>query len=177
MHESAEPALAAWESFYVIVGSSAAALTGLMFVVITLAVERRHAQMSSAVAAFATPNVVHFTSAFLVSAILSAPWAGTARPMMVVGAMGIAGIVYMLIVVLRARRQQAYKPVLEDWIWHDIIPSAAYAMLAIAGLFMRERPVGLFMIAAATLVMLMCGIHNAWDSVIWNAVERGKPSA
>lgn len=30
-----------WETFYVIVGSSAAALTGLMFVVIALSAERR----------------------------------------------------------------------------------------------------------------------------------------
>jgi hypothetical protein len=31
----------AWESFYVIVGSSAAALTGLQFVVITLSAQER----------------------------------------------------------------------------------------------------------------------------------------
>jgi len=36
MEPSAPSILAHWESFYVIVGSSAAALTGLMFVVITL---------------------------------------------------------------------------------------------------------------------------------------------
>jgi hypothetical protein len=33
--------LADWESFYVIVGSSAGALTGLMFVVITLVADAR----------------------------------------------------------------------------------------------------------------------------------------
>ena len=32
----------AWESFYVIVGSSGGALIGLQFVVITLTAERRH---------------------------------------------------------------------------------------------------------------------------------------
>src|SRR5918911_1734824 len=65
--------LDAWESFYVIVGSSAAALTGLQFVVITLGAER-HATSESATRAFGTPTVVHFCVVLLVAAILSAPW-------------------------------------------------------------------------------------------------------
>jgi len=36
VQETVAPALTAWGSYYVIIGSSAAALTGLMFVVITL---------------------------------------------------------------------------------------------------------------------------------------------
>ena len=54
-------AFAGWENFYVIVGSSAGALIGLQFVVITLIADmpavRGDAQAS---AAFATPSVVHF---------------------------------------------------------------------------------------------------------------------
>lgn len=42
MHESAN-ALAAWESFYVIVGSSGGALIGLQFVVITLIADNPNA--------------------------------------------------------------------------------------------------------------------------------------
>ena len=38
------PLIDGWENFYVIVGSSAAALTGLMFVVITLTAEMRTGQ-------------------------------------------------------------------------------------------------------------------------------------
>ena len=71
MHDSI---LASWESFYVIVGSSAAALTGLMFVVITIAIERKSGEAGQAIDAFGTPTVVHFIAAFLVSAIMSAPW-------------------------------------------------------------------------------------------------------
>src|SRR5438034_1279313 len=47
VHDVAGSPLAAWESFYVIVGSSAAALTGLQFVVIAAAVVlRRHTVVS-----------------------------------------------------------------------------------------------------------------------------------
>lgn len=41
MEEAVRSPLVAWESFYVIVGSSGAALTGLQFVVIALIAESR----------------------------------------------------------------------------------------------------------------------------------------
>src|SRR5215470_10613450 len=65
-----------WQNFYVLVGTAAATLTGLMFVVITLIVQLR-VQVSlpgSGIAVFSTPNVFHFGAALLVAAILSAPW-------------------------------------------------------------------------------------------------------
>src|SRR5437762_4327534 len=71
MQEAAVSLLTTWQNFYVIIGSSAAALTGLMFVVITLIAG---AQVRGSIAAFGTPTVVHFCAALLVAAILSAPW-------------------------------------------------------------------------------------------------------
>ena len=62
--------LATWQNFYVIVGTAAATLTGLMFVVITLIVQLR-VQVSSprsGIAVFSTPNVVHFGLALRFSA-------------------------------------------------------------------------------------------------------------
>jgi hypothetical protein len=67
-------ALAGWENFYVIVGSSAGALIGLQFVVITLIADapiaRADAQASGA---FSTPSVVHFGAVLFLSAIVTAP--------------------------------------------------------------------------------------------------------
>src|SRR3989442_5565179 len=64
---------AGWENFYVIIGSSAAALTGLQFVVIVLGAEARSVR-GPELGAFGTPTVVHFCAVLLVSAILSVPW-------------------------------------------------------------------------------------------------------
>ena len=66
--------LAPWESFYVIVGSSAGALTGLQFVVIALIAEAEAAASMLEVRAFGTPTVVHFCAVLFISAALSAPW-------------------------------------------------------------------------------------------------------
>ena len=74
MHDPAGSPLAAWESFYVIIGSSAAALIGLQFVVIALLAETRRHSSTKEIDAFATPTIVHFATVLLLSSILSAPW-------------------------------------------------------------------------------------------------------
>lgn len=153
-----ESLLSGWESFYVIVGSSAAALTGLNFVVVALGADRGFLSRPGSTKA---------------SAVLSAPWpdvAGLGRGM---DLLGIAGLIYVGIVLLRARGQTAYDPVLEDWIWHVILPIAAYATFLVAGLiFRRDLEDALFVVAGAALLLLYIGIHNAWDAATWLAIER-----
>src|SRR5215468_1975638 len=96
---------ARWENFYVIVGSSAAALTGLQFVVVALGAEGSHMRQQGA-EAYATPTIVHFCGVLLMSAILSAPWPMTSQAALALTACGVAGFSYTLIVIRRARRQQ-----------------------------------------------------------------------
>src|SRR6266571_2321116 len=112
------PAFAGWENFYVIVGSSAGALIGLQFVVITLIAERPALRGAEASAAFATPSVVHFGVVLLLSAIVSAPWNEIATVGVFWGLMGFCGIVYAVVVILRMRAQTIYQPVFEDWLFH-----------------------------------------------------------
>ena len=170
--EHALSSLAVWESFYVIVGSSAAALTGLQFVVIVLAAETNALRAPTA-GAFATPTVVHFCAALLISAVMSAPWQGLSSAGLVVGACGVAGVVYMAMVVIQLRRQTHYVPVLEDWIWHCALPFVSYAALLSAPIVLRWHPrASLFLIGATALLLLFIGIHNAWDSVTYIAIQR-----
>lgn len=85
----------AWESFYVIVGSTAGALIGLQFVVLTLISEAGRVRgTGETVSAFASPNVVHFCAALLVSAILSAPWHDLAAAGTAMLAAGVSGVFY-----------------------------------------------------------------------------------
>ena len=161
---------AAWESFYVIIGSSGAALTGLQFVVIALSAESRVPRGPETVGAFGTPTVVHFCAVLLLAAILSAPWRAVSSGGLALSACGAAGIVYTLIVVRRARGQTGYKPVLEDWLWHAAFPLIAYAALLAAALALGRDPTHcLFVIAATALLLLFIGIHNAWDAVTYIA--------
>jgi len=157
-----------WENFYVIVGSSAGALIGLQFVVMTLiagrSVARGEAQAGDA---FSTPSVVHFGVVLFLSAIISAPWEGIGAVVVLWGSVGLIGIVYVAVVARRMRAQTVYKPVFEDWLFHALLPLAAYAVLAGSALVARSHArTALFLVGAAALLLLFIGIHNAWDTVI-----------
>ena len=176
MVETAPITREAWESFYVIVGSSAGALTGLQFVVLTLISEAGMIRGSSeTLAAFASPNVVHFCAALLVSAIFSAPWQGLAPPGITVAVVGLCGMVYSLMVLRRAMRQKDYKPVFEDWAWHAALPILAYAALVHAGIQLARVPThALFIVGGSVLLLVFIGIHNAWDTVTYVTLERSR---
>lgn len=176
MQEGSASLLSIWQNFYVIVGTSASALIGLMFVVVTLIMgdqERRVRVVPEAIGAFSTPSVVHFGAALLVAAILCAPWPVLSPVGLLLGLCGLGGVVYVVVVVLRTRRQTIYQPVLEDWLWHTIFPLVSYMALAVAAILLLISPVPtLFVIGAATVLLLFIGIHNAWDAVTYLVIRR-----
>ena len=159
-------ALSAWESFYVIVGSSGGALIGLQFVVITLVGDRRRRTNEDELHAFGTPTVVHFAGALAVSAVMSVPWHSMHPASIAMGLGGVAGLGYSALVSNRARRQTSYKPLLEDWVWYVVFPAVIYGWLTVAALMLptNER-LGLIGIASSALAFLLLGIRNAWDTV------------
>ncbi len=161
---------AGWENFYVIVGSSAGALIGLQFVVITLIADRAIGPgQQQAGAAFATPTIVHFSAVLLLSAGVNAPWRTLGSVAEFLGLVGILGLLYEIVVIWRMRTQPAYRPQFEDWMFHAVLPLAAYTELAGTPGAAREHTYGaMFGVAAAALVLLFVGIHNAWDAVTYH---------
>ncbi len=165
--------LDAWANFYVIIGSSAGALTGLTFVVISLAGQAPGMAQGQGTAAYTTPTVVHFSVVLLVSLLLSAPWPTLAQVSVALALVGLGGLGYTAIVTRRIRGMPEYKPVLEDWLGHVVAPFAAYATIVIAAIAMPGAAVAaLFSVAAAMILMLLVSIHNAWDVVTYIVVER-----
>jgi len=170
--------LSTWQNFYILIGSAAATLTGLMFVVATLVagVRVRVSSPSEAFATFNTPNVVHFGLALLVAAILSAPWQALWPAGLLLGLLGLGGMIYVVIVVRRARRQRDYQPVLEDWLWHTAFPLVSYTALLVAAIVLPGHAApALFVIAAGTVLLLFIGIHNAWDNVLYITIKLSQP--
>ena len=76
---------------------------------------------------------------------------------------------YSLNVIRRMQIQGAYEPEFEDWLFHVVLPIAAYAILALAAIAaLSHAREALFGIGAATLLLLFIGIHNAWDAVVYH---------
>ncbi len=168
-------AFAQWDSFYVIIGSAAGALIGLQFVVMTLIAARPSIEPEAG-RAFSTPTVTHFVSVLLVSALARVPWPNIATAAAVFGVLGICGAGYMLVVMRRMRRQTAYRPDLEDWAFHAVLPLVAYAGLAVAGYTaLAHVSEALFGMGAAMLILLFSAIHNAWDATAFQVFVRNRP--
>jgi hypothetical protein len=161
-------------------GSAAAALTGLMFVVISLVTrsERGPEATRDGVTVFSSPTVLHFAGALLVSAILSAPWRSLTPPAVLLGLAGAYGLVHVLRMALRAKRLSMYTPDREDWVWYTLLPSLAYGSVLGGAVALCGAPFqGLFALGAGVVVLIFIGIRNAWDVVTFITIGPGSPGA
>ncbi len=167
--------LSNWQNFYMIIGTAAATLTGLMFVATTLVtgLERHVATLNAGISAFNTPTVVHFCAVLLIAGILSAPWQAFSSIQIPLGLLGLGMVSYLMIVMRRMRNIPRYQTPLKDWLWYMMFPLSAYVALILAALALPANPaLVLYVISAIMVLLLFLSIHNAWDLVTYLAVER-----
>jgi len=174
MADTVSSLLAPWSAFYAMLGGSAAALTGLMFVVITLVTRRdRTEDIHDGIAVFSTPTVAHFAGALLISAVFLAPWRSLVDVGIAAAAVGVYGVVRILLAMRRTRRLTMYTADLEDWTWFTILPLVAYGAVAAGAAVLAEDPVpALFILAGGVVLLMFIGIRNAWDVVTYIALDR-----
>jgi amino acid transporter len=169
------PLLGQWQNFYIMVGTAAATLTGLMFVVTTLiaGIDAHLSTLNAAVSAFNTPTVVQFGTVLLLAGILSAPWQTFSSLSLLLGLVGLGMVCYSVIVLRRMRRVPHYQSTLEDWLWYLAFPLFAHILLIVAAFVLSGNPApALYLVGATMIVLLLTGIRNAWDMVTFLAVER-----
>jgi len=168
--------LAGWENFYIILGSAAAGLTGLTFVVIALIADA-HTANETGLRAFVTPTIVHFGTVHALSAFLTAPHQTLMSLSIGLGTAGIVGLIYAGIIttsMTRMRRiSSEYVPVREDWLWHVIWPTIIYGTFIAMAFFIWWRPEHcLYGVAALTTLLLFIGIHNAWAVAVSISIRK-----
>ncbi|TLN01157.1 hypothetical protein FDZ74_15980, partial [bacterium] len=164
-----------WKNFYMVIGTAAATLTGLMFIVTTLlaGVRRYVATIDAGMSAFGTPTVVHFCTVLLIAGILSAPWQAFLSLSLLLGSTGVAGAIYLIVVLEQMRHIPSYQTQAKDWLWYLAFPLLAYLVLITGAVALPVNPgLVLYFISAATVFLLFIGIRNAWDLVTYLAIER-----
>ncbi len=166
--------LTSWQNFYMMVGTAAATLTGLMFIAMSLVAGsgRNPSTLDAGIDAFHTPIVVHFGAVLLAAGILSAPWQAVSSLQHVLGLLALSLVIYMVIVLLRMRRIPEFQTPWKDWLWYMVFPLAAYIVLFAATVALPANPgLMLYIIAAAMVVVLFIGLRNAWDLVSFFATR------
>jgi hypothetical protein len=167
--------LAQWDSFYLIVSGAAGALIGLQFVVMTLLAGRSVQPSADAGAAFGTPTIVHFGAVLFLAAILRAPWEEVVPTAILWGLIGFSGLAYGVITIRRMRTQKSYEPEFEDWLFHALLPLAAYLTLGVSAIIAISRARKcLFAVGASALLLLFIGIHNAWDAIVYHVLTNDR---
>ncbi|MGH9418098.1 MAG: hypothetical protein ACRD01_15865 [Terriglobales bacterium] len=113
--------------------------------------------------------MVHFCGALLLAALACVPWTGVTAAAVAWGLVRLAGLVYMAVVVRKMLTQTGYRPEFEDWLFHALLPTAAYAALLLSAFLARAAArAALDTVGVAALALLFTGIHNAWDTVIYH---------
>ena len=164
--------LSSWTSFYVMIGSSAAALTGLVFIVITLVSDQPRGRSGTGISTFTTPTVAHFSAALLTSAVMSAPFGSLVPVAVMLGLAGAGGLFYIALIARRQATLRNYRPDTEDWVWNVVLPFVAYASLLAGAIAMPIASGALYAPAGAVVLLIFVGIHNAWDVVTFLATGK-----
>jgi hypothetical protein len=162
--------LAPWHEFFALVGAASATLIGAMFVVVSLGVGVLTRDRIVAVRAFITSTVTHLSSALLGCALTLVPALDWVWLALAAGLAGIGGIAYSGWVLAGFRQHRG--TVLSDWLWYAILPLLAYAaLLVVAGAAYHGVPASLGLLAAILAFLLIAGIRNAWDMVVFLVLQ------
>lgn len=164
-----------WDNFYLMTGSAAAGLVGLLFVVVTLTESRERSQALRAVSIYMTPTVLNFAVVLATSAVATAPHLTVMATGAVLGfgvLVGLANAVWACIAI-GGRRLGAEPPHWSDFWLYGAAPTIVYLGLAAADVALWIRAAwAVNAVAALLLTLLLLGIRNAWDLVTWMAPRR-----
>ena len=167
---------AGWQAFYQMTGGSAATLTGLLFIVASLATGRRSADASATgQRLFTTPTVFHLLSVLVISGLVLIPDGEGPAQMAILIVWSGAGLIYglgRLVGILRLPNRSHWSDV---W-WYGFAPAVVYVALAAASVSAGlGAPHAAFAVALCLMGLLTVAIRNAWDLVTWLAPRRDDP--
>lgn len=158
-----------WENFYLIIGSAAGALIGLMFVVATLMAGLESRRVSRGAQVFFTPIIFHFAVVVVVSAIAVVPNLPAAVAGVMVVFCAVNGLAYSIATIFRMFAPGSEDPPhWSDKYFYGFLPAIAYVgLVCAAGAVWLAPASAAYAIGATMLILLLIGIRDAWDLAIF----------
>jgi hypothetical protein len=145
-----------------------------MFVVVSISPETIAERPKSGVRAFVTPTMVFFATALAISAFMLVPHIARSALALLLALTGVGGLAY-LIWVRGHHFWREQKLDAEDWVFFIGLPFLSYTLFLAAAIAIGQgSALGAPTLAFVTLLLLVVGIHNAWDLVIWLSQQRRK---
>jgi hypothetical protein len=169
-----------WGEFYLLAGSAAAVLIGLIFVVISLMQDRSRSSVLSGAKLYMGPIVLGVSFVLVLSAAALTP--GLERPAFaaIAAAVALWGLARGVMSMVGIRHLTAKGEVhWTDFWFYGAIPSALYLALGgVALAFWSGQPCANYGLAAVLTGLLLSAIRNEWDLITWIAprADSGDPS-
>ncbi|HEV7164171.1 MAG TPA: hypothetical protein VGO35_02130 [Gammaproteobacteria bacterium] len=163
-----------WSDFIFLCGSSAAGLTGLMFIAVTFGSRLLNKDKLDRIDIFLSAICFHFVHAFILCCVASIP----ALSPQVLGAVIVLTTAWRLAKMPRAFRlikisaEEDKEVEFSDWIITGVAPSCIYLLLIAAGAaFIFSAPWAMYLFATSLILLLFLGMRGAWDMILWTAIK------
>jgi hypothetical protein len=160
-----------WGEFYLLAGSAAAVLIGLIFVVVTLMRDRPRSSVLFGSKVYMGPVVLHVSFALVLSAAALSPGI-TPRAFAVVSAAVAAwGLVRgtQSIVGIGALTGEDAPHWTDAWFYGVIPTLLCLALGGVAAGFWSGREWAVYGVAVVVMGLLLVSVRNEWDLVTWLA--------
>jgi hypothetical protein len=169
-------ALAQWRDFYTLLGAASATLVGLLFVAASVGGSAFSSSRRAASRVFLSASVVHFSSLLAASLIVMVPGLGwRSFGVMIVGCgavgLGYYGLTWRDMVKDGLARRIDW----DDQVWYAVMPVIGYLCEAAAGVTLMARwHLSCDALAASLGLLLIIGLHNAWDITLWSITRQNR---
>ena len=161
-----------WGDFYLLAGSAAAVLIGLIFIVMTMMQDRPRSRVLAGSRLYMGPVVLHMSFVLVLSGAALVPRIDPRGFALIACLAALWGLAKGVEVTAGIRRLAFGNdpPHWSDMWFYGLIPAALYLALTVAALAVAggQGWAG-DAIAAVIVALLLVGIRNEWDLVTWIA--------
>jgi hypothetical protein len=166
--------LTRWHEFYSLVGTASATMVGLLFVAASVGTGVFSADRRAPLRVFLSASVINFSTVLAASLVVLAPVANWTWLGGLIVACGLFGLVHGSLAWRDTVRDGLIAAIdLDDRTWYLIMPIVGYLLEAASGIalvFRREQ--GCAALALSIGLLLVVGVHNAWDITVWSMTRR-----
>jgi hypothetical protein len=156
-----------WHEFYELLGTAAAALLSLLFVVASIGANAMTADgpSASATRTFMSPVAFHYANVLFLGLVALIPTQTWESFGLTLGAAAAGSLVYSIVILVRVLRDS--RADMADNLAYGAVPSVCYAAgLGASVLILKQSAAGLEVLAGAALLLLVVNIRNAWDLML-----------
>jgi hypothetical protein len=165
-----------WSDFYLLVGSAAAVLIGLVFIVVTLMRDRPRSSVLNGSRLYMGPVVLHMSFVLVLSGAALAPGIDAHPFAAIVWIVALWGFVRALnssLGIFRIWKQGGGEVHWSDVWYYGFLPACLYlAMGVVAGALWKGVAWAPYGIAAVITGLVLLSIRNEYDLVTWLAPKR-----